>query len=92
MRIKIQYVHHREHSVLPLEMPVREYCAGKYTLFFFVRTIRYTSIHCGEKKGDIYLKSSGKHTNHKVLKCKTKTRISLLLHTFQLTLTVGLII
>ena len=35
MRIKIQYVHHREHSVLPLEMPVREYCAGKYTLFFF---------------------------------------------------------
>ena len=43
MRIKIQYVHHREHS------PVREYCAGKYTLYF-VRTIRHTSIHCGENK------------------------------------------
>jgi len=48
-RIKIQYVPHREHSVLLSERPVREYCARKYTLYF-VRTIRNTSIRCGENK------------------------------------------
>jgi len=45
MHIKIQFVPHREHNVLPLVRPVGGNCVGK--LFpFVVGTVQNTQAHC----------------------------------------------